>query len=149
MPDERPRRPFEILLVEDNPADARLVVEGLRMSTPRHRLRVVGDGREALAILRRQSPHARAPRPDLIILDLGLLPLMGGLEVLSQVKSDPELRRIPLVVLTASEDEPDIQAGSGLHANCYIVKPLDTEEFSGRMETMGRVWFDTATLPPR
>ena len=148
MPDERPRRPFEILLVEDNAADARLVVEGLRMSTPRHRLRVVGDGREALAILRRQSPHARVLRPDLIILDLGL-PSAGGLEILSQVKSDPELRRIPLVVLTASEDERDIQAGYGLHANCYIVKPLDTEEFIGRMETMGRFWFDTATLPPR
>src|ERR1700710_721119 len=116
--------PIEILLVEDNPADVRLTQEALREGKVKNNLSVARDGEEALAFLRREGE----PRPDLILLDLNL-PRRDGREVLKEIKSDPRLMSIPVVVLTTSEAEVDIVKSYSLHANCYITKPVDLEQF--------------------
>ena len=119
---------IDILLVEDSPGDVRLTIEAFKDSKLHNNLNVVGDGVEAMAYLRRQGQYANAPRPDLILLDLNL-PRKDGREVLEEIKSDEDLRRIPVVILTTSDDERDILATYNLHANCYITKPVDLSQF--------------------
>ena len=147
MSDQAPSS-IEILLVEDNPADVRLTQEALRDSKVANNLHTVGDGVEALRFLRREEEHAEAPRPDLILLDLNL-PLMGGREVLERVKEDPDLRRIPVVVLTTSDAEQDIVRSYELHANAYIRKPVDFDQFTEVVRLIEDFWFTVVKLPPR
>lgn len=139
-------RPIDILLVEDNPGAVRLTREALRDEGVRTRLHVAADGEEAMAFLRNEGGFSQAPRPDLILLDLNL-PGKKGSEVLAEVKSDPELQRIPVVVLTTSEDQADISAAYGYHANGYITKPVDLEEFLRAVRAIEEFWFRTVRLP--
>jgi chemotaxis family two-component system response regulator Rcp1 len=141
-------RPIEILMVEDNPGDIRLAVEALKEGKVRNRMHTVGDGEEALAFLRRQGPYAEAPRPDLILLDLNL-PKKPGQEVLAEIKEDPDLRRIPVVVLTVSEAEADILKTYNLHANCYITKPVDLDRFIEVVKSIEDFWLTVVMLPPK
>ncbi len=136
----------EILLVEDSPTDTMFAREALAFSKVCNRLHGVTDGVEAMAFLRRQGKYAGAPRPDLILLDLNL-PKMDGREVLYQIKQDDRLRLIPVVVLTSSKDEADVLKAYGLHANCYIVKPVDFEKFAEMVKTLENFWFAVVTLP--
>lgn len=138
--------PVKILLVEDNPGDVRLIEEALHEGRVRASLRVVADGVEALAFLRRQGQYARAVRPDLILLDLSL-PKKNGHEVLADIKNDPYLRRIPVVVLTTSEAEQDVDESYDLHANCYITKPMDLAQFITVVQTIEDFWFTIVKLP--
>ncbi len=140
-------RTAEILLVEDNPGDVRLAREALKDSKIANRLHVVEDGVEAIAFLRREGPHAAAVRPDLILLDLNL-PRKDGREVLAEIKADPDLRRIPVVVLTISRSDEDILKTYDLHANCYVSKPVDFEQFTKIVRSIGSFWFTIVTLPP-
>jgi chemotaxis family two-component system response regulator Rcp1 len=141
-------RPIEILMVEDNPGDIRLCVEALKEGKVRNRMHTVGDGEEALAFLRRQGPYAEAPRPDLILLDLNL-PKKTGQEVLAEIKEDPDLRRIPVVILTVSEAEADILKTYNLHANCYITKPVDLDRFIEVVKSIEDFWLTVVMLPPK
>jgi len=138
----------EILLVEDNPADVRLTEEALRESGRPLHLSVAPDGVEALAFLRREGRYAAAPRPDLVLLDLNL-PRKGGREVLAEVKADPALRAIPVVVLTTSQAPGDVHAAYDLRANCYLTKAGDVDQFFDAMAQLDRFWLGTAQLPPR
>lgn len=139
--------PIEILLVEDNPGDVRLTQEALRDSKLHNRLSVVEDGVEALAFLRREGHYADSPRPDIILLDLNL-PRKSGREVLEEIKQAEELKRIPVVVLTTSEDERDVMASYNLHANCYITKPVDLSQFITIVRNIKEFWFTIVRLPP-
>jgi len=139
---------IEILLVEDNPGDVRLAQEALKESKVRNNMFVVDDGVEAMKFLRRQGKYANAPRPDLILLDLNL-PLKSGREVLAEVKTDDSLKRIPVVILTVSRDEQDILKAYDLHANCYITKPLDFEQFMKITRTIEEFWLTIVKLPPK
>ncbi len=139
-------RPIEILLVEDNPGDVRLTVEALKEGRVCNHLSVAGDGVEALAFLRRQGRYADAHRPDLILLDLNL-PRKDGRETLAEIKTDPGLRHIPVVVLTTSEAESDVLKAYGLHANCYIVKPVDLEQFLQVVRSIEAFWLSIVKLP--
>lgn len=143
---ENNTQPIEILLVEDNPGDARLTLEAMRDAKVRNRIHVVEDGIEAMAFLRRQGRFGDAPRPDLILLDLNL-PRMDGREVLSEVKSDPDLRRIPVVVLSTSQAEEDVIRAYDLHANCYVTKPMDLAQFMKIVNQIGEFWVKVVTLP--
>jgi CheY-like chemotaxis protein len=140
-------RPVEVLLVEDNPGDVRLTREALREGKIRNNLHVARDGVEALAFLRRQGEHAGAPRPDLILLDLNL-PRKDGREVLTEIKDDASLRQIPVVVLTSSQAEEDIIRAYDLHANCYISKPVDLDQFISVVRSIEDFWFTVVKLPP-
>jgi CheY-like chemotaxis protein len=140
-------RPIEILLVEDNPDDVRLTRETLVDFEVRNNLSVVGDGVEALAFLRREGKYADASHPDIILLDLNL-PKKDGRQVLMEIKVDQRLKRIPVVVLTTSSDEVDILDTYNLHANCYITKPVDLEQFSVVAKSIETFWFTTVKLPP-
>ena len=140
-------RTIEILLVEDNPGDVRLTMEGLKGATASHNLSVVEDGVEAMALLRREGKYADAHRPDLILLDLNL-PRMDGREVLAEIKTDEELRRIPVVILTTSDAEDDILKMYDLQANCYLTKPLDLERFLGVVRSIEHFWLNVVKLPP-
>jgi CheY-like chemotaxis protein len=144
----RDARPVDILLVEDNPGDVRLTVESLREARVRNALHVARDGVEALAFLRQEGRYADAVRPDLILLDLNL-PRMDGREVLAQVKADPRLKTIPVVVLTTSSADQDVLRSYELHANCYVTKPVDLEQFMSVMQTIYTFWLCIATRPPR
>jgi CheY-like chemotaxis protein len=139
--------PVEILLVEDNQGDARLVKEALREGQVRTNLSVVPDGVEAMAFLRKQGSYGGAPRPDLILLDLNL-PKKDGREVLSEVKSDAGLKRIPVVVLTTSEAEQDILTTYELHANWYIIKPIGLDQFITVVKSILDFWLTVVALPP-
>ena len=139
-------RPIEILLVEDNPGDVRLTVEGLKESKVRNNLHVARDGVEAMEFLRREGPHTGAVRPDLILLDLNL-PRMDGREVLLEIKSDAKLKTIPVVVLTTSRAEHDVLRSYELQANCYITKPVDLEQFITVVKSIEDFWFTIVTLP--
>ena len=139
--------PVEILLVEDNPGDVRLTQEALKESKITNSLTVAKDGVEALEVLRREGVHADAPKPDVIFLDLNL-PRMDGREVLSIIKEDPELRRIPVVVLTTSEAEQDVLRAYDLHANCYICKPVDLDQFIRVVRSIESFWLSVVKLPP-
>ena len=136
-----------MLLVEDNPGDARLTLEGLRGATIRSNLSVVEDGVEAMAFLRRIGNYADAHKPDLILLDINL-PRMDGREVLSEIKTDQDLRRIPVVILTTSDAEEDIVEMYNLHANCYLTKPLDLEQFLEVVRSIEHFWLNVVKLPP-
>ncbi|HEX8393316.1 MAG TPA: response regulator [Longimicrobium sp.] len=140
-------RPIEVLLVEDNPGDVRLTREALKEGKVRNNLSVAPDGVEALAYLRRQGRYADAKRPDLILLDLNL-PRKDGREVLGEIKADPALRTIPVVILTTSEAERDISGAYALHANCYITKPVDLDQFITVVKSIEDFWFTIVKLPP-
>jgi two-component system, chemotaxis family, response regulator Rcp1 len=139
-------RSIEILLVEDNPGDARLTLEAMREAKLRNRLHVVEDGVEAMEFLRRQGRFGDAPRPDLILLDLNL-PRKDGREVLAEVKADPDLKRIPVVVLTTSQSEEDVARAYDLHANCYVTKPVDLAQFMKIVAQIDEFWVKVVTLP--
>jgi CheY-like chemotaxis protein len=140
-------KPIEILLVEDNPGDARLTREALRHSKVRNRLHHARDGEEAIAFLRHQPPFADAPLPDLILLDLNL-PRRDGREVLEDIKQDHRLMHIPVVILTSSEAEEDILRSYRLHANCFITKPVDLEQLTKVVQGIEQFWFTLVRLPP-
>jgi len=141
-------RPIEILLVEDSPSDAELTREALHEGRVINNLQVVTDGEQALAFLRRQVPYQSAPRPDLILLDLNL-PRKDGREVLAEIKADQSLKRIPVVVLTTSQEESDVMAAYGLNANCYITKPVDLDQFIHVVQWVDNFWLNIVTLPSR
>lgn len=140
--------PIEILLVEDNVADADLAFEALSESKIRNTLHVVEDGEEAMDFLFKKGKFVDAPTPDLILLDLNL-PRKDGREVLRDVKNDPELKRIPIVVLTTSDAEVDIVKSYTLHANSYIKKPLDFRQFVNVVKSIENFWLSIVTLPPQ
>jgi len=140
--------PVEILLVEDSPADVRLTREALTSDRLWNHLSVATDGVEAMAYLRREGKFAAAPRPDLILLDLNL-PKKDGREVLAEIKADPNLKLIPIVVLTLSAVEEDILKTYGLHANCYIEKPVDLHQFMKVMKSIENFWLAIVRLPPK
>ena len=136
----------EILLVDDNPADVRLVREALYESRLRNELHVVGDGEEALAFLRREAGFADAPRPDLVLLDLNL-PKKNGREVLAEMKSDKMLKDIPVVILTTSNSDRDVLESYDLCANCYVRKPVQFQAFVEVVQSIENFWFKIVTLP--
>jgi len=140
-------RLIEILLVEDNPGDARLTQEALREGKLRNRIHHVRDGVEALAFLSHEGDYRDAPAPDIIFLDLNM-PRKDGREVLAEIKEDPKLRLIPVVVLTTSEAEMDIVKSYQLRANCYITKPVDLEKFTEVVHTIEDFWLSIVKLPP-
>lgn len=142
-----PRKPIRILLVEDNPGDVRLTREALKDGRVENPMDVVKDGVEALAYLRGEGAWAGTPLPDLILLDLNL-PRMDGREVLAAIKADPRLMAIPVVVLTTSEAEQDILRSYHLHANCFITKPVNFEQFSAVLKVIDQFWLSVVTLPP-
>ncbi|HZK61527.1 MAG TPA: response regulator [Anaerovoracaceae bacterium] len=138
--------PIEILLVEDSPGDVRLTQEALKDAKVRNTLRVVNDGVEALEYLRHVGKYKNVPRPDLILLDLNM-PRMNGLEVLSEVKTDDKLKQIPVVMLTVSKNEEDILNSYSLHANCYITKPVDLDQFLNVVKSIDEFWLSIVKLP--
>jgi CheY-like chemotaxis protein len=138
--------PIQILLIEDNPGDVRLTREALKEGKIRNQLNVVHDGTEALSFLRRKGKFSKVSRPDLILLDLNL-PKMSGKEVLSEIKNDPQFRRIPVVVLTTSAAEKDIHDAYDRYANCYITKPVDLEQFLTLVKNIEKFWFTIVKLP--
>ena len=139
-------RSVEFLLAEDNPGDVRLTKEALRESKISNNLNVVPDGVEAMAFLRREGKYADAPRPDVILLDLNL-PKKDGREVLAEVKADPSLRLIPVVIITSSEAEQDVLKTYELYANCYVTKPVDLEQFIKVIQSIETFWLTIVTLP--
>jgi two-component system, chemotaxis family, response regulator Rcp1 len=142
------RSSVQILLVEDNAGDVRLTEEALREASLPYGLQVVPDGVEALALLRREGAYAEAARPDLILLDLNI-PKRDGREVLAEIKADPDLRTIPVVVLTTSQNEADVLTSYRLHANCYIVKPVNFDQFMHAIEAIEDFWLNVVRLPER
>ncbi len=139
-------RPIEVLLVEDSPGDVRLTEEALKEGKVRNNLNVVMDGVEAMAYLRREGRYASATRPDIVLLDLNM-PKKDGREVLAEMKSDHRLRRIPVVILTTSEAEQDILKTYDLHANCYITKPVDLDQFISLVKSVEDFWLTIVKLP--
>jgi chemotaxis family two-component system response regulator Rcp1 len=146
MPFRNMLKPIEILLVEDSPGDIRLCQEALKESKLINKLNVVTDGEEALNFVRKAGQYADAPSPDLILLDLNL-PKKDGREVLMEIKSDKDLRRIPVVVMTVSSSDEDILKSYDLHANCYITKPVDFERFIEVVRAIESFWFSIVRLP--
>jgi len=139
---------FTILLVEDNPADVRLTQEALKNGKVKHNLYVVTDGVEAMEFLRREGVYPDAPRPDIILLDLNM-PRKDGREVLAEIRANPELTGIPVVILTTSQDEADILNTYDQFANGYIVKPVDLEQFFTIIKSLKQFWMSIVKLPPR
>ena len=150
MPESRNNvgEPIEILMVDDSMGDVRLAQEALKEARVGNRLSVVHDGEQAMAFLRREDGYVDAPRPDLVLLDLNM-PRMDGREVLAQIKGDPDLRSIPVVVLTTSEAEADIVKAYNLHANAYITKPVDLEAFLDAVRVVEEFWLTVVRLPGR
>lgn len=146
MPDTD--RPIDILLVEDSPGDVRLTREALSRGRLRNTLHVVADGEAALDFLHRRGPHADAPRPGLILLDLNL-PILDGREVLAEIKADASLRRIPVVILTTSKADEDIVRSYDLHANSYIAKPVDYQDFLRAVQQIESFYLTIVSLPNR
>lgn len=140
--------PIDILLVEDNPGEVRLMEEAMREAGMRHRLSVAPDGLVAMDLLRGLDLSGQARRPDLILLDMSL-PGMDGCQVLAAIKGDPALRTIPVAVLTTSSAAADVLAAYDLHANCYITKPLGLDQFVTMLRSLDAFWCGSATLPPR
>jgi chemotaxis family two-component system response regulator Rcp1 len=140
-------KPIKILLVEDNLGDVRLTLEAFEEAKIRNEISVVNDGIQAMAFLRGEGKYADALRPDLILLDLNL-PKKDGYEVLAEIKQDSHLRRIPVVILTTSKAERDILETYYLHANCYIIKPVDLEQFMTVVKSIETFWLDVVKLPP-
>lgn len=139
---------FNLLLVEDNPADVRLTQEALTNGKVVHELFVVKDGVECMAFLNRDEPYTQAPRPDLILLDLNM-PRKDGRETLAEIKSTPELSRIPVIILTTSQADEDIARAYDLHANGYIIKPVDIEQFFEKIKDLKEFWMSIVMLPPK
>jgi chemotaxis family two-component system response regulator Rcp1 len=139
-------RPIEILLVEDNPGDVRLTIEAFKEGKVRNNLNVARDGVEALSMLRREGSFAGLARPDLILLDLNL-PRKDGRELLADIKADDTLKRIPVVILTTSHAEEDVLQTYDLHANCYITKPVDFEQFISVVQSIDDFWLTVVKLP--
>ncbi len=139
-------RQVEILLVEDNPADAELAVIGLKSGKILNDIHVVEDGESAMDFLRNQGEYAEAPKPDLVLLDLNL-PGMDGREVLREIKQDDSLKTIPVVVLTTSSAPPDIAEAYGNYANSFMTKPVDFDQFSKLLEGLADYWFTLVHLP--
>jgi two-component system, chemotaxis family, response regulator Rcp1 len=139
---------IDILLVEDNPGDGRLTREILIDQKICNRLHVVENGVEAMAFLRREKKYAEAPRPGLVLLDLNL-PKKDGREVLMEIKKDPDLKSIPVVILTASQAEEDVLKSYGLHANYYITKPVSLEQLIGVLRSVNNLWLSIVTSPPK
>jgi chemotaxis family two-component system response regulator Rcp1 len=137
---------IQILLVEDNPGDVRLTVEALRGAKVANELHVVGDGEAAIDFLRRRGEYCDAPRPDIVLLDLNL-PRLEGREVLADIKSDPDLAKIPIIVLTSSSSDKDIQQSYALHANCFVTKPVDFTEFIEAVRSLEGFWLKIVRLP--
>jgi chemotaxis family two-component system response regulator Rcp1 len=148
MHDWKEARLVEILLVEDSPGDVRLTIEALKEAKVSNRLSVVGDGVEALEYLRRQGKYANATRPDVVLLDLNL-PRKDGRKVLAEMKEDPDLKVIPVVVLTTSRAEEDILKAYEHHANCYITKPVDFQQFLRVVQSIEDFWLSVVRLPPK
>jgi len=146
MEEKKIGKPVDILLVEDNPGDVRLAKEALKDSKVRNIVYSVEDGVEAMAFLRKQGKYADKPRPDLILLDLNL-PRKNGKEVLAEIKNDIDLMRIPVVILTVSSSEEDILNSYNLHANCYITKPIDLDQFMKVVRTIENFWLTIVKLP--
>lgn len=146
MADAAPGKKIELLLVEDNLADVRLTEATLRQAKVVHRLHVMRDGESALQFLRREAPYADAPRPHLILLDLNL-PRLDGRALLAQIRQDARFARIPVVILTGSEDEEDIRLSYDLHVNSYITKPLDQEGFVTVVRVIKAFWLGAVRLP--
>jgi chemotaxis family two-component system response regulator Rcp1 len=142
-----PGKVVEILLVEDNEGDVRLINEALKEGKVRNRIRRVEDGVEAMAYLRHEGQYAKSVTPDLILLDLNL-PRKDGREVLAEIKADDKLKRIPVVILTISKEEEDILKTYNLHANCYIAKPLDLGQFMKVVRSVEDFWLTIVKLPP-
>lgn len=139
--------PIGILLVEDNRGDSRLAVEALKDSKVRNTLYVVEDGIEAMDFLYKRGKYSSSPRPDLILLDLNL-PRKDGRQVLAEIKADPDLKRIPVVILTISKAEEDVLKTYNLHANCFIIKPLDLSQFVKVVKSIEDFWLTIVKLPP-
>ena len=148
MTAQNPTRLVEILLVEDNPGDVRLTQEGLKETKMLNNLHVAMDGAEAMDFLHKKGKFADAPRPDLILLDLNL-PKKDGRQVLAEIKSDDSLKRIPVVVLTVSQAEEDIMRSYNLHANCYISKPVDFNQFLTVIRSIDNFWLGIVKLPEK
>jgi chemotaxis family two-component system response regulator Rcp1 len=138
--------PVDVLLVEDNPGDVRLTKEALKDAKLKVNLHVVGDGMEAMAFLRKQGKYAASPRPDLVMLDLNL-PKKDGRQVLAEIKDDPDLKRIPVVIVTTSKSEEDVLKTYNLHANCYVTKPLDLDQFINVVQSIEQFWLTIVKLP--
>ena len=147
MREEGGQKMVEILLVEDNPSDVLLTQIAMKECKISNRLHVVEDGEEALAFLRGEGKHQHAPRPDMVLLDLNL-PRMDGRELLGIIKSDSVLRMVPVVVLTTSQAERDIMSSYSLHANAYITKPVDMDQFTRVVKSIDEFWFTIVRLPP-
>ncbi len=139
-------RPIEILLVEDSATDVMLTEEALQHAKMRNNLHVVKDGVEAMAFLRKEGKYTAVPYPDLVLLDLNM-PRKDGREVLAEVKADPKLKNIPVVVLTTSQAQEDVLKAYGLHANCYIAKPVDFDQFANVVRAIDQFWFTVVVLP--
>ena len=140
-------KPIDILLVEDNPGDVRLTIEGLKEGKILNNLSVVSNGVEAMAFLRQEGQYANVPRPELILLDLNL-PRKDGREVLAEIKNDDNLKSIPVVILTSSQAEQDIVKSYNLHANCFITKPVELDQFIGVIKSIEQFWLTVVKLPP-
>jgi len=143
---DRGGKPINILLVEDNPGDVRLTTEALKDCKVANKVYVVIDGEEAIHFLKKKGKHLDAPKPDLILLDWNL-PKKNGSEVLSEIKTDEGLKRIPVIILTTSRASQDILKAYGLHANCYITKPVDLNQFLSAVNTIEDFWFTIVKLP--
>jgi CheY-like chemotaxis protein len=141
-------KPVEILLVEDSPSDAALTIEALEAGKVANKLTLVEDGVEAMDFLRRRGKYAKATRPDLIMLDLNL-PRKDGREVLVEIKNDPDLKIIPIIVLTTSHSDKDILQSYQLNANCYITKPVDFTQFIDVVKSIEKFWLTVVTLPQK
>ena len=141
-------RPIEILLADDNEGDVRLALEALKESKIENNIFVVNDGMEAIDYLRKVGKFENETRPDILLLDLNM-PKKGGLEVLEEIKNDPELRCIPVVILTVSQAQEDIARSYDLHANCYITKPVDLHQFNNIVKSLEDFWFTVVKLPPK
>jgi two-component system, chemotaxis family, response regulator Rcp1 len=141
------QKQVEILLVEDNPGDVRLTTEAFKEGKILNRLSVVNDGIEAIAFLRKQGKYSNAPRPDIIFLDLNM-PKKDGREVLTEIKNDPSLKSIPVIILTTSQSEQDILMTYESHANCFISKPVDLEQFLKVTQLIEEFWLSIVKLPP-
>ncbi len=147
MTNTRGVKPVEILLVDDSPSDVRLTKEAIKESKMFNNITVARDGVEAMAFLHREGKYSDAIRPDLILLDLNM-PRKDGRETLAEIKADPDLKRIPVVVLTVSKAEEDVLKSYSLYANCYVTKPMDIEQFSKIVKAIDDFWFSIVTLPP-
>lgn len=141
-------RMIDILMVEDSSSDVRLTKEAFKDAKVLNKMSVVMDGEEALRFLRREGGYADSPRPDLILLDLNL-PKKDGREVLKELKADPDLKRIPVVVLTTSDDEKDILRAYDMHVNAYVTKPVNLDQFIRIIEAIDDFWLSVVKLPPK